>query len=123
MNLETTNVTGMITTRNSWVAAALLTNDECPLYDCKMPISAYIDDNGKEIYTFKFKDTEMARRVIAAFDNEEAYVKQYPEDWITHLLAYKHNYARLIDYIKQCPKRQIVRKGNKIFLIPIAGKN
>jgi hypothetical protein len=112
-------ITSFIEVRNSWCVAALLTRSECPLYDADNPANIYIDESGKEISIFKFADTEMTRRIVAAFDNEEAYVKQFPEDWITGLLLYKHNHNRVIDWVKQHPKRAIRHRGSKIYFIPI----
>lgn len=112
------NKFGYLETRSTATAAALLAQG-CDLANLEMPIAAYIDENGKEIYTFRFENTPLAQQIMAAFAREEEYYKQSPNDNISAMLCYKNNYTRLMDYIKQVPKRCIVRRGGKIYLIPL----
>jgi hypothetical protein len=107
---------GILQTRDINLASALASESEVEFLPKEQEPVQRFYENGKEFYVFRFKNSPAAKRIYQAW-NDPNFIENNPNDPVAMAKAYMHNKNRLLDVIKQIPRRNIIKKGNRIYLL------
>ena len=105
-----------ITTRDVNLAAALASDSKVDLLPLEQePIQRFSQD-GEEFYVFRFVDSPRAKEIMREWADKDS-IQKYPDSVVSYHKAFVHNRNRFLEYVKETPKRTIVKNGNRIYFI------